>query len=116
MWNSRPKKLVTMPQTSESYVCAIDENLLQGMIRLGRKGIPVGCVNGGCGICKIKIIRGTVKKLGPISRAHVTEEEERNGYTLACRVGPASDVVVEVIGKMVKPFTKGYGKKADRSC
>ena len=112
MFDFRPKVQVTIAQTGESYPCAIGESLLQGMMRLGRKGIPVGCVNGGCGVCKVKMLEGTVETLGPVSRAHVTEEEECQGYTLACRVGPTSEVVLEVAGKFVKPFTKGFQAQA----
>ena len=112
MFDFRPKKQVTIMQTGETYACAVGENLLKGMTLLGRKGIPVGCVNGGCGVCKVKILEGTVETLGPVSRAHVTEEEECQGYTLACRVGPTSEVVLEVAGKFVKPFTKGFQAQA----
>lgn len=112
MFDFRPKKQVTITQTGESYACAVGENLLKGMTLLGRKGIPVGCVNGGCGVCKVKIVQGSVESLGPVSRAHVTEEEECQGYTLACRVGPTSEVVLEVAGKFVKPFTKGFQAQA----
>lgn len=108
MFDFRPKVQVTIDQTGESYLCAIGESLLQGMIRLGRKGIPVGCVNGGCGVCKVKILTGQTQVLGPVSRAHVSEEDEMQGYTLACRVGPANEVRLEVAGKMIKPFTKGF--------
>ncbi len=112
MFDFRPKVQVTIPQTGETYPNAIGESLLQGMMRLGRKGIPVGCVNGGCGVCKVKILSGTIEALGPVSRAHVTAEEEREGYTLACRVGPTSEVKLEVAGKFVRPFTKGYEAQA----
>ena len=112
MFDFRPKKLVTIIQTGETYMCAIGENLLKGMTLLGRKGIPVGCVNGGCGVCKVKITQGTVESLGPVSRAHVSAEEEREGYTLACRVGPTTEVTLEVAGKFVKPFTKGFQGQA----
>ncbi len=108
MFDFRPKVQVSIPQTGECYPCAVGESLLQGMMRLGRKGIPVGCVNGGCGVCKIKIINGKTEALGPISRAHVTAEEEAQGYTLACRVGPTVEVSLEVAGKMAKPFNKGF--------
>lgn len=112
MFDFRPKVQVTITQTGESYPCAIGESLLQGMMRLGRKGIPVGCVNGGCGVCKVKVNAGTTEQLGPVSRAHVSAEEEREGYTLACRVGPTSEVTLEVAGKFVRPFTKGFEKQA----
>lgn len=108
MFDFRPKVQVTIEQTGECYPCAIGESLLQGMLRLGRKGIPAGCVNGGCGVCKIRVLNGTTEVLGPVSRAHVTESEAAQGYTLACRVGPTCEVTLEVAGKMIKPFSKGF--------
>lgn len=111
MWfDSRPKFTVQVAQTGESYPCATTESLLRGMLNLGRLGIPVGCVNGGCGVCKVRIVEGSVTPLGPISRAHVSVEEERAGCTLACRVAPASAVRLEIAGLMEKPFSKGYAK------
>lgn len=107
-FDTRPKVNVHCMQTGESYPCATDESLLQGMLRLGRKGIPVGCVNGGCGVCKVRIVEGRVLALGPISRAHVSAEDERCGFTLACRVAPATEVRLEVAGNFVKPFSKGF--------
>lgn len=110
IFDTRPKVQVLIAQTNESYPCASDESLLKGMLRLGRKGIPVGCVNGGCGVCKVKILEGSTKSLGPVSRAHVSEEEEAQGYTLACRVAPGSAVRLEVAGKFEKPFSRGFAQ------
>ena len=108
MWfDSRPRMNVCVAQTGETYACGTDESLLRGMLRLGRKGIPVGCVNGGCGVCKVRIVDGRVTALGPVSRAHVSAEEERAGLTLACRVAPASAVTLEVAGKLERPFSGG---------
>jgi 3-phenylpropionate/trans-cinnamate dioxygenase ferredoxin reductase subunit len=45
-----------------------------------------------------------VQSLGPVSRAHVSTEEEANGYTLACRVAPTQAVCLEVAAKLRKPF------------
>lgn len=108
MWivHSPTQMTVHVAQTGESYACGADESLLQGMLRLGRKGIPVGCVNGGCGVCKVRIIEGSVRPLGPVSRAHVSIDEEARGYTLACRVTPTAPVRLEVSTRLVKPFTK----------
>src|SRR5258705_1599292 len=86
LFDTRPKLNVCVAQTGETYACAIDESLLRGMLRLGRKGIPVGCVNGGCGVCKVRIVDGSVNALGPVSRAHVSAEEEAAGMNLACTV------------------------------
>lgn len=104
-FDSRPKHSVHIGQTGETYPCAGDESLLRGMLHLGRKGIPAGCVNGGCGVCKVRIVEGTVRALGPVSRAHVSEEEERCGVTLACRVAPATTVRLEVAGRLEKRFS-----------
>lgn len=107
MYDFRQKVQVTIAQTGECYPCAKGESLLQGMLRLGRKGIPAGCVNGGCGVCRIRVLEGATEKLGPVSRAHVSVDDEAHGYTLACRVGPLAQAVrLEVAGKLIKPFNK----------
>lgn len=96
------KHAIRLLQTGETYACSSAETLLQGMARIGRKGIPAGCLNGGCGICKVIIRSGCVKKTGAMSRAHVSEQEEAQGVVLACRVAPDSDVELEVMGCMKK--------------
>jgi 3-phenylpropionate/trans-cinnamate dioxygenase ferredoxin reductase subunit len=112
IFDTRPKVSVCVAQTGESYSCGTDESLLRGMLRLGRKGIPVGCVNGGCGVCKVRIVEGSVKPLGPVSRAHVSADEEGAGMTLACRVAPTCAVTLEVAGKLQKPFSRGPAMEA----
>lgn len=90
---------VTLLDSGESYRCGAESTVLKGMEQLGRKGIPVGCRGGGCGICKIEIVRGdyTCKRM---SRAHISVEEEARGVVLACRTTPQSDLDVRVIGKI----------------
>ncbi|MDO9450850.1 MAG: 2Fe-2S iron-sulfur cluster-binding protein [Rugosibacter sp.] len=100
---------VKLTQTNEVYECLPCENMLQGMARLGRRGIPIGCLNGGCGICKVAVVAGEWEKTGLMSRAHVSEEEEARGIVLACRAAPSSDVDIEVLGKMQKSVFKGWG-------
>ena len=114
-FNSRPKFSVQVAQTAEEYACADNESLLAGMLRLGRKGIPAGCVNGGCGVCKVRILAGEIRSLGPVSRAHVSHEEEAQGCTLACRVAPTTAIHLEVVGKWEKPFSKGRAESATAS-
>ena len=90
---------VVIEDTGESFRCADSRSLLEGMEALGRKGIPVGCRNGGCGVCKVQVSSGTYASR-VMSREHVSEEDERCGRVLACRVRPTSDVRLTVIGKM----------------
>lgn len=111
MFDFRPTVAVQVQPTGERYRCATTESLLQGMLRLGRKGIPVGCVNGGCGVCKVRVLEGAVQALGPVSRAHVSAEEAAEGCTLACRVAPLTDLRLAVVGRFEKPFTRGWAAK-----
>ncbi|OIN92721.1 MAG: ferredoxin [Comamonadaceae bacterium CG1_02_60_18] len=84
-----------------SYRCSDTHTLLEGMESLGKKGIPVGCRGGGCGVCKVHIVSGSYSKR-VMSRDHVSVEEEALGCVLACRVKPTSDISLHVIGKMKK--------------
>ena len=43
-----PSHTITLSD-GQSYRCPDSESLLRGMETLGKKGIPVGCRNGGCG-------------------------------------------------------------------
>ena len=99
---------VRLLQTGDTFVCKDTESLLQAMSRMGKKGIPAGCLNGGCGICKIAVRSGRFRKTGLMSRAHISVEEEAEGVVLACRVAPIESVDVEVLGKMVKAVTRGW--------
>lgn len=100
---------VNLTQTGEAFACGTSETLLEGMTRLGRKGIPAGCLNGGCGVCKIKVHSGTYRSAGAVSRDHVSESESACDVTLACRVVPLTDLQLEVIGKMQKGFLSQFG-------
>jgi ferredoxin len=103
---------VRIVQTGETYACAETETLLQGMARIGRKGIPVGCLNGGCGVCRISVPLGQVRCIGPMSRTHVSEDDEAKGVCLACRVAPVASVEVDVVGKLRKALTFNWGAPA----
>ena len=92
---------VLIEETGESFRCSPNESLLVGMERLGKKGIPVGCRGGGCGVCKIEVTSGSyVKRV--MSREYVSVEDEAAGRVLACRVRPTSDITLKVLGKMAK--------------
>ena len=92
---------ITIEDTGESYRCADHRSVLEGMEALGRKGIPVGCRQGGCGVCKVRILEGQyVRRV--MSRAHVSAEEEAAGCALSCRIYPSSDLRLQVIGAMKK--------------
>jgi ferredoxin len=97
---------VTIENTSETFSASDRNTVLEGMAALGRKGIPVGCRGGGCGVCKIEVLSGTYRKR-VMSRAHVSVEDEENHHVLACRIWPTSDLRLKVIGKIQENVSRG---------
>ncbi|MFZ2870440.1 2Fe-2S iron-sulfur cluster-binding protein [Zavarzinia sp.] len=95
---------VTIGETGECFPCDESQSVLDGMVRLGRRGIPAGCRGGGCGVCKIEVLEGTYDP-EVMSRQHVSEEDLRCGRVLACRIRPRCDLTVRVIGKMTKAWS-----------
>ena len=110
------KYQIVIEETGESYQTSDQRTVLEGMAVLGRKGIPVGCCGGGCGICKIEIVSGSYRKR-VMSREHVSVEDEANNRVLACRVWPTSDLRIKVIGKFSKSVcrTGAVAIEANRS-
>ena len=88
---------------SESFVCASGLDVLRGMECLGRKGIPVGCRGGGCGVCKVRVVEGPYRTEA-MSRACVSGDEQAEGYALACKLFAEGDLRLQVVGKMVRCF------------
>jgi ferredoxin len=99
------KHRIVIDNSGEHYPCGDETHLLQAMEVLGRKGIPVGCRNGGCGVCRIRICKGEYA-LRKMSRAVVSAQDERGGLVLACKTYPRSDMRVQVVGKMVRGFER----------
>lgn len=92
---------IQINDTGETFACSIGQSLLQGMEGLGKRGIPVGCRGGGCGVCKVHILAGSYRS-AKMSRACVTEAEIADGIVLACKVFPTSDLRLKVVGPMRK--------------
>jgi ferredoxin len=88
---------IRLINSEEQFYCQSGSSLLEGMQRLARKGIPVGCRGGGCGICRVQVLSGHYhcKKM---SYDHVNATELKEGIGLACRLYPESDLDVTVLG------------------
>lgn len=93
------KHLIQIVETRDQFECSDSETVLDGMNKLGRRGIPSGCRGGACGVCKVEVLSG-VYVTKPMSSCHVDEEDLAQGRVLACRILPASDLELRVIGKM----------------
>ncbi len=93
---------IEIVETQEIIECLPEETILLAVRKLGKKGIPLGCYGGGCGVCKIHIESGRYEIIGKMSRAHVSVEDEAQGFALACKTKPLSDLRITVAGKMKK--------------
>ncbi len=74
--------------------CSASESVLTALERDGRAAVRVGCRRGGCGACRVKVLEGDYETM-KMSRAHVTEREQAQGYALSCRLLAKSDLVLE---------------------
>ena len=95
---------ITITNTQERFACTAEQSLLSAMERLGRKGIPVGCRNGGCGVCKVRVCAGSYRA-AKMSRAVLSAAEQADGCLLACKTFPDGAMAVEVTGALVRAVT-----------
>lgn len=85
---------MTMAGSDQSFACREGQSLLTAMIDARRTGIKVGCRNGGCGVCRVKVTAGSYVSQ-KMTRSRISEEEEARGIVLACRIIPGSDLAFE---------------------
>jgi ferredoxin len=99
---------VSIENTGESFTCGEDVHVLAAMEQACCHGIPVGCRNGGCGACKVRITAGSfhTKKM---NRAVVSAAEEAEGCALACKLYPQGDISVKALGRVWGPGTVRKG-------
>jgi ferredoxin len=114
--------IVTIDGKGESFPCAEDTHVLAAMERTLCRAIPVGCRNGGCGACKVRITSGPYETR-KMNRAVVSLEEEQQGCVLACKTYPRGDIHVQVLGRVwqgARPqtnasFSFGFARMAPTS-
>jgi len=83
---------------TNTFDASQEDHILNSMAKGGVQIAPNGCHGGGCGVCKIKITKGEVETLS-MSKKYITNEERDEGFVLACRAFPKSDIEFEFIGK-----------------
>jgi ferredoxin len=90
---------VTIVNTGETFRCGDEFNVLAAMEQACCHGIPVGCRNGGCGACKVRITSGSFHTR-KMNRAVVSAAEEADGCVLACKTYPRGDIGVHALGRV----------------
>ncbi|MDI3257214.1 MAG: 2Fe-2S iron-sulfur cluster binding domain-containing protein [Kyrpidia sp.] len=77
------------------FACGPDQDLLAAAVVQGVRSIKRGCRGGGCGMCKVRVVDGTYD-LGKSSVAVLPPAEREQGYVLACKTIPTSDLNIRV--------------------
>ncbi len=83
---------------SKEYFCYEGQRLLHAIENGGCQCINVGCREGGCGVCRVKVHSGDYHT-GVMSHDHVSDNEKEQGYALSCRIFPEGDLLVEAAPK-----------------
>ncbi|WP_343602215.1 fatty acid desaturase [Mycobacterium sp.] len=81
--------IVTLGGATTHTTGAAHETLLDIALRAGL-GVPYWCVDGACGICKSKLLRGSVEMGRNLA---LSESDVADGWVLACQSRPSSDLV-----------------------
>lgn len=92
------KFIINIMFEDKKFYCNENESISSAMKKIDSNHSIVGCCNGGCGVCKIKILKGEYS-VGRVSRKHLSDYELGKGYTLACRTFPKSDMKIMYVGR-----------------
>lgn len=96
MSNKTTNHKVFVIDQNETFFCSEEKSLLSGIEQINSRSINIGCRGGGCGICKVKIIKGSFSRK-KMSKAHITDENLKEGIVLACRVYPTSNLQIKTV-------------------
>lgn len=91
---------IRLAETSLSFPCRHDQNVLAAMGQAGRDCVQVGCRGGGCGVCRVQVTEGRFET-GTMSGAQITPADRQRDIVLACQLFPRSDLSVRVLGRTV---------------
>lgn len=83
--------IITVDPSGEEIYLPAGETVLGGLYAAGY-AYTVGCRRGGCGICKVELLEGSVGYNRPVADQVLTEHEREAGVCLTCRAVPESDV------------------------
>ena len=86
--------LISVQDGSAHFSCTADETIFAAMLRSRQGPVQYGCGGGGCGVCRMRIVSGPYEAVKNMSRAHVSEEEQKQGSVLLCCVQPRGDIII----------------------
>ncbi len=65
-------------------------------------GYRIGCRRGGCAVCKVDLIAGSITYDHPVADTVLSSEEIADGTVLTCRAVPDGDVTIELRNEHLK--------------
>jgi len=83
----------TIQPSNHSFTVDADETILEAALEHGLT-LPYSCRNGACGVCKGKVLQGSVDH-GKAQEFALSEADKAAGMALFCCAKPLSDLVVE---------------------
>jgi CDP-4-dehydro-6-deoxyglucose reductase, E3 len=87
---------VTVRPSGREFLVEGHDTLLQAGLRAGLK-LNYGCDNGACGLCKARVVSGSVAALHPQDYM-LSEAEKAQGYTLLCtHTAASSELTIETL-------------------
>ena len=84
---------ITIQQDNLSFPAESGETILEAGLKQGHV-LPYGCRNGVCGVCKGKILQGSVD-LGSYQSHALSEAEIADGLALFCCAKATSDLIID---------------------
>lgn len=90
--NSQKKTLKIDYQGSAISAIGDNQQLLLDQAEQAGIYIPYSCRGGQCGCCKVKLLKG---KVDILKSDALTDSEKEQGYLLACRSIPLSDIAID---------------------
>lgn len=84
---------ITVQPSGREFAAEADETLLDAALRQGLT-LPYGCKDGACGVCKGKVLEGSVD-YGTAQLHALKDEEKAAGLALYCCAKAKSDLIIE---------------------
>ncbi|MDR0990222.1 MAG: 2Fe-2S iron-sulfur cluster binding domain-containing protein [Propionibacteriaceae bacterium] len=87
--------VITLDGTGLALEARPGESLTETFRRAGLM-MRDGCLRGGCGMCRVRVVSGTITLSRTVCEQALPLADRDQGLTLACRAVPTSDVTVAI--------------------
>ncbi|MCQ9617746.1 2Fe-2S iron-sulfur cluster-binding protein [Paenalcaligenes niemegkensis] len=91
---------VVVIETGDSFDVTADETILQAATRQGVR-IHSECEFGGCGTCRIQVVKGIVQYEDDFLPMSVSDDEHAQGYAAACQARLTQDIEISLANHIV---------------